>query len=272
MMNDENVNPEHVVASKDVVNHVVFPSPTTWKDKRILTIGGVGDIKSILETQFPEAVVRQAGIDDFFADDFSLEPCHYIVALGLKSVNRDIHQWLPRLLSFLTPGGVIAAGVYGYAGYYGLNMLSTIIKNFTADIDDITGQQNFPRVLKVAKAVMAQLPANHPARKQEAFMGRLEKGDKNAFRELISLSAHKIFTVTRLLECIDACGARLVNWVYPGYYQPARCVEDTGIAEKLKALPEPRCWQVAELIGAWPPEHYFFVGKKAAPIILPSSF
>lgn len=262
MMNDENVNVEQVVALKDVVNPVLFPSPTTWKDKRILNIGGTEWVLPVLEEQFPEAVVQQSDIDAVLADDFSLEPCDYIVAVGLKSVNSDFHQWMTRLLSFLKPGGAIAAAVYGYAGYYGLDMLSTIIKNFSADIDDISHQKNFARVMKVAKAVMAQLPANHPARKQKAFMERLEEGDKTAFRELIYLSANKIFTVSRLLDSIDACGGRLVDWVFPEYYNPARYVQDTGIAEKLKALPGQRCWQVAELVGAWPPEHYFFVGKK----------
>ncbi|NIM16094.1 MAG: hypothetical protein GTO45_29175 [Candidatus Aminicenantes bacterium] len=272
MMNDENVNVEHVVALKDVVNPLLFPFQTTWKDKRILNIGGAAETLPVLEEQFPEAVVQQSDIEAVLADDFSAAPCDYIVALGLKSSNCDFHQWMTRLLSSLTPGGAIAAGVYGYAGYYGLNMLSTIIKNFSADIDDISHQKNFSRVMKVAKAVIAQLPASHPARKQKAFMERLEKGDKNAFRQLIYLSADKIFTVSRLLDSIDACGGGLVDWVFPGYYNPARYVEDTGTAEKLKALPEPWCWQVAELVGAWPPEHYFFVSKKAAPPILPPSF
>jgi hypothetical protein len=262
MMNDENLIVEHVVALKDVVNSVLFLSQTTWKDKHILNIGEGEKIMSVLEEQFPEAVVQQGDIDAVLADGFSAEPWDYIVAVGLKSVNSDFHQWMTRLLSFLKPGGAIAAAVYGYTGYYGLEMLSTIIKNFSADIDDIFHQKNFARVMKVAKAVVAQLPANHPARKHKTFMERLEKGERNAFRQLIYISTDKIYTVSRLLEAINICGGRLVDWVFPELYCPARYVQDTSIAEKLKALPEPQCWQVAELVGAWPPEHYFFVRKK----------
>jgi hypothetical protein len=263
-MNDENFNVEHVLALKDVVNPLLFPSQTSWKDRLILNIGGVGEILPILEEQFPEAVVQQADIDAFLAGDFSVEPCDYIVAVGLKSVNSDFHRWMTRLLSFLKPGGAVAAAVYGYAGYYALNMLSSIIKNFSADleIENLSHGKNFSKVVKVAKAVMEQLPSNHPARKRKVFWERLEKGEKNAFNELIGLSEEKIFTVSRLLEGIDGAGARLLDWVFPEFYHPAQYVADRDMAEKLKALPEPQCWQAAELIGAWPPEHYFFVGKK----------
>jgi len=257
-----NIDIEYITALKGFIHPVLFPFKSTWKNQRILYIGGVGEVLPILEQQFPEAAVTRLDVESVLTGENHIGTFDYIAASGLKSGIYDIPGLLIKLLSLLKPGGIISAGVYGYAGYYGLEMLSTIIKNFTKDIKDISDKKNFAGLIRVGKAVIGQLPSNHPAFQREALMERLKKGDKKAFIELLNLSNDKIFTVSQLLECIDGSGGKLVDWVFPKFYDPARYIKKGETAEKLAALPEPQRWKAAELIDASPAEHYFFLGNK----------
>jgi hypothetical protein len=263
----EDLNIDHITVLKDFVQPVLFPFKTDWKDQRILYVGENEAIFNLLESQFPDAVLQRLDIDMVISDRQSESRAFdYIAAAGIKSaaVDVDICRLLNRLISWLRPGGVIVGSVYGYAGYYGLDMLGTIVKYFSAGIKDIDGK-NFPRMKKIVSSVLGQLPGNHPAYRRETFMERLTRGDRLAIKELLNLSSGKIFTVTRLLEGIEQNGGRFIDWVVPGFYDPARFVEKKEVAEKLRKLKEPRSWQVAELINASPPEHYFFIGKEDHP-------
>lgn len=260
----ENLDMEHITVLKDFVQPVLFPFKTNWKDQRILYVGENEEILHLLESQFPEAVVQRLDIDTVISDQQQESGVFdYIAAAGIKSAaaDVDIYQLLKRLISLLKPGGVISGGVYGYTGYYGLDMLSTIVKHFAADIKNIDGK-NFAKMKKIMGSVIEQLPKNHPAYHRKTFMERLARGDKAAIRELVNISPGKIFTVSGLLECIKQNGGKFIDWVVPGFYDPAQYVDKKEVTEKLEKLKEPQRWQVAELVNASPPEHYFFLGRE----------
>ena len=256
-----NIEVERITALKGFIQPLLFPFKSTWKDRQILYIGGVGEGHSLLERQFPEAAVTRGDAETVITGEYSAATFDYITAPGLGTGGFDIPQLFTRLLSLLKPGGIISAGVYGYAGYYGLDMVGRIIRNFAGGLSDLSDKKNLSRLIRIVKAVISQLPSNHPALQRKAFIKCLEKGDKNTVKELINLSKDKIFTVLQLLECIEGSGGRLAGWVFPGCYRPAHYVE-RETAEKLETLPEPQRWKAAELINASPAEHYFFMGKK----------
>jgi hypothetical protein len=258
----ENLDMEYITALRDFVQPLLFPLKTNWKDQRILYIGENEKMLHFLESQFSGAMVQRLDIDTVISDR-QHEPgtFDYIAAAGIKSATVDICLLLNRLISLLKPGGVIACGVYGYAGYYGLDMLSTIVKHFAAGVKNIDGK-NFARMKKIISAVIDQLPKNHPAYHRKDFMERLGRGDKPTSKELVNISTGKIFTVSRLLECIEQNGGRFIDWVVPGFYDPAQYVDKLEVTEKLEKLKEPQRWQVAELVNASPPEHYFFLGRE----------
>ncbi len=260
----ENLNIEHLTGLKDFIQPVLFPFKTDWKDRRILYIGENEALFHFLESQFPEAVVQKLDIDTVISHRQEESGVFdYIAAAEIKSaaVDVDICRLLNRLISWLKPGGIIACGVYGYAGYYGLDMLSTIVKHFTADIKNID-DKNFAKMKRIISSVIRQLPENHPAYHRKTFMERLNRGDKTTIKELVNISPGKIFTVSRLLECIEQNGGRFIEWVVPNFYDPAQYVDKKEVAEKLEKLKEPQRWQVAELVNASPPEHYFFLGRE----------
>lgn len=260
----ENLNIEHLTVLKDFVQPVLFPFKTNWKDQRILYLGEKEALFHLLESQFPEAVVQRLDIDTVISHRQEESGVFdYIAAAEIKSaaVDVDICRLLDHLIFLLKPGGIIACGVYGYAGYYGLDMLSTIVKHFSADIKNID-DKNFPKMKRIISSVINQLPKNHPVYHRKTFMERLSRGDKAAIRELVNISPGKIFSVSGLLECIEQNGGRFIDWVVPKFYDPAQYVDKKEVAEKLEKLKEPQRWQVAELVNASPPEHYFFLGRE----------
>jgi hypothetical protein len=235
---DDDLKFDHDLILRDIAHPRFFPSKPHIEDLKVLHTG--------MDEKF------LPGIDN------NTETYDYI-SVGLIPGGIDFQTLLKKLLSLLKPGGKIAAGVYGYAGYYGLNMLNTIIKNLSPDIDDIPGEKNFQKILKLIRSVIDQLPPNHPCRERKGFMERLKAGDKNTLTRLIQLSQENIFTVTQLLEVIEKAGGCFRDWVFPALYDPGQYIEDKEITEKIASLPLPQRCAAAELIDAWPPEHYFFV-------------
>ncbi|MGE5344042.1 MAG: hypothetical protein ACM3SY_21425 [Candidatus Omnitrophota bacterium] len=181
----------------------------------------------------------------------------YITLAELKPDAASLHRMLTAFLPRLKPGGAIAAGVYGVCGYAGLMMLRTIIKNFSPDIEPTDRST----IEKVIRSVIARLPNNHPAWSRKDWIENLQKGDKETIREFLDLTEEKIFSVSQVLAVIEAGGGRLLRWVFPELYDPAKHIKDRAIADRLSALPEPGRSKVAELVNAQPMEHYFFVKK-----------
>ncbi len=260
----ENLDLEPVTLWKDFVQPLFFPYQTAWKGQRILYVGEPGKGKPILEKQFPGAEVQEKETGDFISTGCSREPetFDYIAAAGIKNAAGDMGRELSRLISLLKPGGIMAACVYGYAGYYGLEMLASIIKHISSDIENISAGKNLAKLKRITAAVLEQLPKDHPAYHRKAFMERLGRGEPSALGELVNLSADKIFTVSRLMESIEQGGGRFLDWVIPGFYDPARYVEEPEVAGRLGKLREPQRWEVAEMVNAAPPVHYFFLGRK----------
>ncbi|MCP5046488.1 MAG: hypothetical protein GY940_04900, partial [bacterium] len=195
-----------------------------------------------LQEQFPGTFVRQldTGTDLAAAGEGDGETFDYIMAAGLTFSQYDVAQLFIKLLSLLKPGGVIAAAVYGYAGYYGLNMLGAIVKKFAAgmNLKNSPGNKDFAKVRRIVKAVIQQLPSNHPAFKRKEFIEDLKSGDKKVLTQLLGLSDNKIFTVSQLLECIETIDGRFMDWVIPKFYDPAQYIETGEITGKLTTLPD----------------------------------
>ncbi|MCP5053314.1 MAG: hypothetical protein GY940_39485, partial [bacterium] len=216
--------------------------------------------------RFPDAHVHRLDSETLLEpvekeSEETIERYDYIVATGCKTHDAGLLSFMPRLQSLLKPGGVAAAAVYGYAGYYGLDMLGTIVRKFSRTLKNIPDNKRFAKTVKITKSVMSQLPGSHPAYRQKEFMDRLEKGDKKSVKELIAISGDTVFAVSELLESIRHCGGSFVDWVFPQWYNPARRVEEKSVVEQLSGLPAPQRWEVAELVNSRPLEHYFFMGK-----------
>jgi SAM-dependent methyltransferase len=258
------LNLEDLIYRQDFIQPLFFPCQTTWEDHHILYVGeSIADKGfQVLGREFPGARVHFLESGDAVVKENLAKSYDYIAAVGLKSTPHDIGQVLTRLISLLKPDGVMAAAVYGYTGCHGLNMLSILIKKIARDLSDPLDNKNIAKIRKIAGSVIEQLPGNHPARRRRDFLERLEKGDKKTLRELFNLSPGNIFTVSRLLECVEQGRGRLIDWVLPNCYDPAQYVKEKDLADKLGGLAGPKRWIIAELVNAWPPEHYFFLGGR----------
>jgi hypothetical protein len=233
-----------------------------WEDQSILYVthpdGSEGEEPfKILEQTCTGARIRREPVDTLPDEVYD-----FIAAQECKALQTGLAKWLPPLLERLKPGGAIAASVYAYAGYYGLQMVSTIVRKLTANMDKATaGKTSAAKMTRVARAVVSGLPKDHPAFQRKEFMDRLEQGDKKTFNRLMSISPGTVFTVPLLLETLQIAGARFMGWMLPGQYDPSTYFEDNSIIEKVNALPEPQRWAATELTGAAPKEHHFLVGR-----------
>lgn len=208
----------------------------------ILEVSGRDDLLVLLEKEFPEAEVKQYQ-DGKIEEN---ETFDYIVASGLKYLPDDVHtdKLFRELIARLKPGGVLSVRLCGFPGYYGLVMLGTVIRTLSKG-------KPAAETAGIAEAVMAELPASHPAFefKQEAL------------EELVELSAaihhvDNLFTVSKVLAAVSRWGGHFIQWVSPQLYTPL------GEMERLNTLPEPQRSIAAEWVNASPSEHYFLVGKR----------
>jgi hypothetical protein len=251
---------EHIAALRDYVNPQLFPYGKKWDNEPIMCVDGDDEMIAQLEKQFPETRIKTEKASRLLEEPHHMEAAEshsYIVAMGIKDSADAGPKLLEKLIKRLAPGGVMAAAVHGYAGYYGLEMLRKIIRNYSKAVEN-----DGKATAKIVKAVLANLPDNHPARRQDEFIKRLERGENTAIDTLQNINENNSFTVTQLLEKIRKSGGRMVDWIFPAAYEPARYMTDIPTRETLETLPEPQRWEVAELVNAQPSEHYVFIGKE----------
>jgi len=196
---------------------------------------------------------------DSLLDEQNGETFDYIAAAGFKYIpyDRTGDSLFPQLLALLKPGGVIAAAVCGFSGYYGLVMLGSIVETLSRDKEIREG-------VRIAEAVLNELPSTHPVFEtgNEVFLQRLKSRDETAFKDLMTLAGSighidRLFSVSKLMESIPRWGGRFIRWVFPNAYDPPSHLG------RLTDLPEPRRSITAELVAASPPEHYFLFGRGA---------
>jgi len=259
----EDLEIANITVLKDFIQPLLFPYRGDWKEARFLYVGEENREYEALQEQFPEsAVVRKvAGQILAPAEEHTADGYEYIHAAGIGKTGVDIPSILTTLVSLLKPGGAAACGVNGYAGYYGLSMLGTIIKHMAADMEDLENPKNFAKLKRLTQTVIQRLPSNHPAFHRRGFMERLQKGEQTAIRELTAFTPQNIFTVKQLMQRLQKMGGSFMGWVIPSLYNPTRYVEKENTKDQLNAFHEPESWEIAEMVNGTPPEHYFFMGK-----------
>lgn len=260
-----------MTCSRDFVTAALFSSATTGSigakggGFRVLEAGGRDDLFERLKREFPEAeVMRQKeGLQAPAAEGVF----NYINAAGIKylSCGEKTDRLFRELAVLLKPGGVMSAHVCSFSGYYGAVMLGDIIRRLSRG-------QNPVDTVKIARAVIRELPETHPAFSCESLKPR----DETAVKELLDLSeaidhVDKLYTVSKLMDAIPRWmgqgRGRFLRWVFPPLYDPTSPFESwfesigPGMPRRLNALPEPRRSIAAELLTASPPGHYFLVQK-----------
>lgn len=251
----KDIKPEQLLCRRHFITAEVFPSKDCSKDFSILEVSGRSDLFTLLNEEFPHARVEQ--LQEQKIDGQKGEKFDYITAAGFKYIPFDSQNetLFPRLLAELKPGGVISAALCGFSGYYGLVMLGTVIKTLAQN-------KNIKEGLKIAEAVLNELPPSHPVFEtgRECFLERLKSHDETAFKDLMTLTGSighidALYSVSKLMEAIPRWGGQFIRWVFPDTYVPPSTLT------RLTGLPEPRRSITAELVTASPPVHYFLFGK-----------
>ena len=267
---------EEMACRKDFVTAAVFPSGMTGEigeGFRILEAAGRNDLFELLKKEFPGANV---GFETLSSkkEDPGAQCCakrvgrrpilekgifDYIAAVGLTYLPCDegTDQLFRDLIACLKPGGVMSVHVCSFSGYYGAVMLGAVIRQLSRGKSQVD-------TIKIARAVIRELPETHPAFANEIFKPR----DETAVKELLDLSAaidhvDKLFTVSKLQESIPRWGGRFLQWVLPELYDLTQYFKslEESIIRRLHGLPDQKRAAAAELLTASPSEHYFLIQK-----------
>lgn len=252
---------EEMTCRKDFVAAALFPSGMIGEigeGFRILEAAGRNDLFELLKKEFPGASV------DSVAQQKKEKPWEkgiydYIEAAGLtylpcsEETDRLFRDWI----DLLKPCGVMSVHVCSFSGYYGAVMLGAAIRRLSCG-------KNPADIVKIARAVITELPNTHPVFANEIFKSR----DEIAVKELLDLSAvidhvDKLYTVSKLQESIPRWGGRFIQWVLPELYDPIKWFKtlEPPILRHLNALPDQKRAVAAELLTASPTEHYFLIQK-----------
>lgn len=186
-----------------------------------------------------------------------------------------LKRCLAVLMPLLKPWGIIAGRVFGYSGYHGLNMLRSIVKRFEAvepcevckphscneKSDKVNRDNKNENTANLIRKIIDAIPGNHPAYSRKKFIEKLWDGNPVETGIFLSLESRKIFTLSQLILIIETGGGKFIEPTFPGLYNPLEIISDTVITDRIISLPTPHRWKTAELVNAWPPEHYFFIKK-----------
>ncbi len=253
---------EEMTCLREFVTAAIFPAGMTsaiGERFRLMEAGGRDDLFELLKREFPEAeVVQQKQGKPVEKGIFDC-----IAAVGLRYLpcSEETDRLFRELVAGLKPCGVLSAHVCGFSGYYGSVMLGAIIRQLSRG-------KNPAAIVKIARAVIQELPETHPAFVCEILKSR----DETAVKELLDLSTSidhvdKLYTVSKLMDAIPRWGGRFLRWVFPPLYDPISRFEswldsiEYSMPRRLCALPEPRRSIAVELLTASPPVHYFLVQK-----------
>ncbi|MCU0287594.1 MAG: hypothetical protein MUF15_14520 [Acidobacteria bacterium] len=224
----------------------------------ILEVGGRDDLFELLKREFPGARVEQLKEGKLFEK----KSFDYIAAAGLKylpfgeETDLQFQEWL----SYLKPHGLMSAHVCGYSGYYGAAMLGRIIYQLSPGKTAVQAG-----IIKIAQAVIRELPGNHPVFSSEIF----KLPEEIAIKELLEFSSSidhedKLYTVSKLLDSVTRWNGCFLQWVCPSLYNPPEVCQSfaTTIRRRLDSLPFIQRAISSELLTASPPGHYFIIKKK----------
>jgi len=274
----EELNLSPLFITPEMITPILFPDQPQWQGRRILYIREVGEPQMIgeLSKKFPGAQIEEIDITSITSLNIDAEPqerYHYIIAAALRNLpaRMKIQPIIPWLVTRLLPGGTAAVAVPGYSGYYSLAMLHRILVKLigACDSHSCTSPEDRKKQSKqnsitnrIVKSIIASLPDNHPIYHRQHFINLLLRGNQKALNQILQLDEENIYSVSRLLDAIEGGKGCLKDWLIPGFYHPSRYSYHQTKREELDSLKEPGKWLIAESLNAWPPEHYFFLGRK----------
>jgi SAM-dependent methyltransferase len=242
----------------DEVNHFVFGGRRdfTRPFRALIAGGGTGDAAIMLGQQLADAEARNAEIvyldwstasravaearaaarkltnirfvtgSLLELDKLDLGRFDYIDCCGVLHHLPDPPATLAALAATLTEDGGMGLMLYGRLGRTGVYPVQAMLRALVSADHDMAER------IKIAKRLLAQLPATNWLKRNPAILDHITAGDVGIF-DLLLHARDRAYDVAEVNELVTGAGLRLVAFVPPARYDPAVYLSDAVLLREL---------------------------------------
>lgn len=157
----------------------------------------------------------------------------YIDCCGVLHHLEDPAQGLATLAAALGPGGGMGIMVYGLHGRTGVYQAQAMLRTLTQR--DPAPAATPKARLKVARSLLAQLPATNWLRRNPAVGDHLEAGEAGLY-DLLLHARDRAYDVAGLAQLVAGAGLEIAAFIEPWRYDPASYLTDPDLLRRLAPL------------------------------------
>lgn len=181
----------------------------------------------------------------------------YVDCCGVLHHMADPVAGLTALAGALAPDGGMGLMVYAPLGRTGVYHTQAMLRMLTGKDDD-------PTRLGVARMLLAQLPPTNWLRRNPYVGDHLQQGDSGLY-DLLLHSRDRAYSVPEVAGLAGAADLRIVSFIEPLRYDPLVLVREPALVQRLRALPWLERCAFAEMLAGNLKTHVFYVVKAANP-------
>jgi SAM-dependent methyltransferase len=187
-----------------------------------------------------------------------LEPFDYVNCVGVLHHLADPDAGLKALTAVLKPDGLMSLMLYATYGRTGVYQMQELMRLINGDEPDIQAK------VDTTKAVLAELPAgNWFKRGEELITDHRTDGDVGIY-DVFLHEQDRAYTVPETYDFVERAGLTLVDYSRPPdrmLLDPANCIRDPGLLERVRALPVREQRAVAELVTGLLIKHQVYAAR-----------
>ncbi|MBL9033553.1 MAG: class I SAM-dependent methyltransferase [Rhodospirillaceae bacterium] len=187
----------------------------------------------------------------------------YIDCCGVLHHLEDPALGLAALRDALNPGGGMGIMVYGLHGRTGVYQAQAMLRQLTAG--DPAPAATPQARLKVARGLMAQMPATNWLRRNPAVGDHLAAGDAGLY-DLLLHSRDRAYDVAGLAQLVDGAGLEIAAFIEPWRYDPASYLTDADLLRRVARLDPIAQAGFAELLAGNLKRHIVYLVAKGRAV------
>lgn len=183
----------------------------------------------------------------------------YIDCCGVLHHLADPAAGLAALTGALAPGGGFGIMVYGLHGRTGVYQAQAMLRMLTAS-DPAPAATPQARV-KVARALLAQMPPTNWLRRNPAIGDHIEAGDAGLY-DLLLHSQDRAYDVAAVAALVAAAGLEIAAFIEPWRYDPASYLTDADLLRRVARLDPVARASFAELLAGNLKRHIVYLKRR----------
>jgi len=157
----------------------------------------------------------------------------YVDCCGVLHHLESPEAGLATLARALAPGGGMGIMVYGRHGRTGVYQAQAMLRALT---QNEPAPANTPKArLKVARALLGQMPPTNWLRRNPAVGDHIEAGDPGLY-DLLLHSRDRAYDVAELAQLVASAGLEIATFIEPWRYEPESYLTDPDLLRRVARL------------------------------------